>query len=257
MTNSATRRIPRGKGHSYTLDGEPVPGVTTIINQGVPKPALIDWAARQSAGYAIDNWAELAKLNSSERLRRIERARFEILRGASVRGTDVHQLALRLAAGQEVDVPEQLEGHIDAYLQFATDWQPVELLTEVVIGNRRHRYMGTLDTLAQLADGKTWLLDWKTGQSGIWPEAALQLAAYRHAEFYLNAVGNEQPLPRVDQAGCIWLRADGYDLVPVDTSPETFRVFLYAQQVARFCSDPRERYIGGMLAPPATKEAAQ
>jgi hypothetical protein len=38
----ATRRVNRGRGHSYLLDGAPVPGVTTILGQGMPKPALID-----------------------------------------------------------------------------------------------------------------------------------------------------------------------------------------------------------------------
>ena len=50
-------------------------------------------------------------------------------------------------------------------------------------------------------------------------------------------------MPTVDRTGCVWLRADGYDLIPVDTSPTTFRTFLYAQQVARFTDAPRETYV--------------
>jgi hypothetical protein len=255
--NSAppTRRINRGRGHSYLLDGEQADGITWIINQGVSKPALVAWAARQSAGYAIDNWDSLAELNSSERMRKIEGARFESLRGASVRGTDVHQLALRLAAGEEVDVPEHLEGHVDSYLDFVKDWQPEEVLTETVVGNRQYRYMGTLDTLARI-NNQAWLLDWKTGQSGIWPEAALQLSAYKNSEFYLDADAQEQPMPKVDRAGCVWLRADGYDLIPVDISDTTFRVFLYAQQLAHFANHPREQYVADALTAPQKEAAA-
>lgn len=245
----ATRRVNRGRGHSYLLDGERADGVTWIVSNGIPKQALIDWAARQSAGYAIDHWDELAQLGLAERLRRIERARFDTVKQAAVRGTDVHALALRLAAGETVEVPEPLEGHVDAYLQFVADFEPVEILTETVVGNRRYRYMGTLDTVAHI-DGKAWLIDWKTGASGIWPEAALQLAAYRHAEFYLDANGQEQPMPPTDQAGCVWLRADGYDLIPVNTDSPVFRVFLYAQQIARFKDEPRELYIGDVREPP-------
>jgi hypothetical protein len=250
-----TRRINRGRGHTYLLDGERADGVTWIVGQGIPKPALVGWAARESAGYAIDHWDELATVGAAERLRRIEQARFDSSTRGAVRGTDVHQLALRLAHGEQVDVPEPLEGHVDAYLKFVDDWQPQEIVTEVVVGNRRYRYMGTLDTIARLADDQTWLLDWKTTASGIWPESALQLAAYRNAEFHLGASGTEQPMPQVDRAGCVWLRADGYDLIPVNTDPAVFRVFLYAQQVARFTSEPRETYVHDALTAPE-REAA-
>jgi hypothetical protein len=225
------------------LDGEPVDGVTTIIGNGVPKPALVDWAARVTAAAAVDNWDELAQKSASERLRTLEKARWETTRAAATRGTDVHRLAERLAAGEEVTVPEPLVGHVDAYLKFVEDWRPREILVEVPIFNRTRRYAGTLDLIADLADGNRYVLDWKTTGSGIWPEAALQLCGYRYAEFYLDANGQEQPMPGVDQAGCVWLRADGYDLVPVDAGPETFRVFLYVQQVARFAKEPRERYV--------------
>ena len=245
-----TRRINRGRGHSYLLDGEPADGVTWIIGDGVPKKALIDWAARTTAGYAVDHWDDLLTLTPSERLRTLEKARWIDRDSAAVRGTDVHRLAHRLAAGQEVDVPDHLVDHVDAYLRFTEDWQPEEILVEAVVGNRQWRYMGTLDLVARLTDGQLWILDWKTAASGIWPESALQLAAYRRADFWLDQEGIEQPLPDIDTAGCVWLRADGYDLIPVDTSDETFRIFLYAQQVARFTRQSRETYVGEALTPP-------
>ena len=46
--------------------------------------------------------------------------------------------------------------------------------------------------------------------------------------------------------------ADGYDLVPVDAGPTTFRTFLYVQQVARFAKG--ESLVGDVLTPP--KKAA-
>jgi hypothetical protein len=252
----ATRRINRGRGHSYLLDGDTADGVTSIVGEGVPKKALIDWAARITAGYAVDHWDELAQLGLAERLRRLEKARWADRDSAGVRGTAVHALAHRLAAGEEVDVPDPLVGHVDAYLQFVKEWQPEELLVEAVVANRQWRYMGTLDLVARLADGKTWLLDWKTSASGVWPESALQLAGYANCDFHLGPQGEELPLPPIDAAGCVWLRADGYDLVPVDISEQTFRVFLYAQQLARFVHEPRETHVGEALQPP-TQEARQ
>ena len=252
-----TRRIARGRGHSYLLDWEKTPGVTTILGQGYPKPALVGWAANLTAGYAVDRWDELTELSISERLNRLKGARFDELREASERGSEVHQLAHRLAAGEEVDVPESLVGHIDAYDRFVVDWRPQELLVEAVVANRRWRYMGTLDAVARLADGRNWLLDFKTSR-GIYADNCLQLCAYSRGEFYVDAAGGEQPLPRIDRAGIVHLRGDGYDLRPVDISEETFRVFLYVQQVARFVDANADgagtTHIGEALAPP-TPEA--
>src|SRR6516165_6140444 len=95
-----TRRIDRGRGHSYLLDGEPVDGVTTIIGDGIPKPALVNWAANTTAAYAVDHWEELAHLGVAQRLRTLEKSRYETLKAAAGRGTDIHKLAQRLAAGE-------------------------------------------------------------------------------------------------------------------------------------------------------------
>ena len=247
-----TRRINRGRGHSYEIDGRPVDGVTTLISDGIPKPALVDWAARTTAEYAVDHWDDLAEETGTARLRRLERARWDKTKAAAARGTTIHDLAMRLASGEEVTVPEAIQGHVDAYLRFVEEWQPEELLVEAPVFHRTLWYAGTLDLVARLADGNNWLLDWKTSASGIYSESALQLAAYRHAEFTLDADGNEQPLPPIDFAGCVWLRADGYDLKPVDAGDDTFLIFRYAQQVARrFAREPRDRFILDTLPAPA------
>jgi hypothetical protein len=255
VTLAPTRRVNRGRGHSYFLDGESADGVTWILDHGVPKPALVGWAANCTADYATDHWQELAELRPSQRNAVLRRARWDETDKAARRGSEVHDYAQRLAAGEEVEPPEELIGHVDAYLRFVLEWQPVELVVEATVGNRRRRYMGTLDLIAQLADGQVWLLDWKTGGKDIYREAALQLAAYRNAEFMLEPDGAEKPMPKVDACGCVWLRADGYDLIPVDTDGDAFRTFLYAQQVARFVDAPAELVIGAALEPPERSAA--
>lgn len=256
MAAPATRRINRGSGHSYLLDGEPVDGVTAIVRDGVAKSNLIGWAARSVAGYAIDHWTELAELSTSKRLRELEQAAWSERDAAAGRGTAVHRLAAQLAAGDEVDVPEALLGHVDSYLAFAQQYRIEELAVERMVINRRYRYAGSLDLIARI-DGEPaiWLLDWKTGASGIWPETALQLAAYAHAEAMVDPDGTEHPMPPIDHAAGVWLRADGFDVVPVDVSPETFRVFLYAQQLAHFTNAERSRFVHDAL-PPRELEAA-
>lgn len=252
MSAAPTRRVSHGKGHSYFLDGLKATGVTTALGEGFPKPALINWAARTTASYAVDHWDELAEENVTERYRRLEKARYADRDEAGNAGTQVHKLAQALATGDEVDVPEHLVGHVDSYLRFTEEWQPRETLHEAVVINRRYRYMGTLDVVAELADGRTWLLDWKTARSGVFAENALQLAGYRNAETYIGADGDEHPMPEVDQAGVVWLRADGYDLYPLDTGEEQFRIFLYALGIARWRGEqyPDSTVIGESLTAP-------
>jgi hypothetical protein len=250
-----TKRIAHGRGHRYLLDGETADGVTRVTGDGVSKPGLVRWAARSVAGYAIDHWDELNDMKASERLRTLEGAAWAERDEAAGRGRDVHALVERLQAGEEVQVPEPLTGHVDAYLAFDRDWKPNEILVEAVVVSRAHRYMGTLDVVARLADGDLWLIDWKTGGSGVFPEVALQLAAYRYAEVYLDRDGIEHDMPQVDRCGALWLRADGYDLYPVEAGHDQFRRFQYAQVLAKFVNEPRETLIGEAVEPPRQLEA--
>lgn len=246
-----TKRIDSGRGHWYKLDGQKTDGVTTIIGNGVPKPALQHWAAREVATFAADNLELIGQLDRDARVDLLKGAPYRDRDKAARRGTEVHAHAERLVTGDEVEVPEELAGHVDSYIRFLNDWHVQAEHIELVVGNRKHRYMGSLDLIATLADGQRWLLDIKTTRSGIYSEVALQLAAYRYAEFHTDG-DTEHPMPTVDACGAIWVRADGYDLVPVDAGPTTFRTFLYVQQVARFAKG--ESLVGDVLTPP--KKAA-
>lgn len=249
MTSNTTTtgRVNRGRNHSYKLDGEPAPGVTTVIGDGIPKPALSYWAAKSVAEYAVENLDTLATLDRFAAVDLLKGAPWRDRDAAARRGTEVHRLGEQLVAGQEIEVPDELVGHVDAYLRFLDEWQPVPLLVEAVVINRTHRYMGTLDLVADLADGQRWLLDIKTTRSGVYGETGLQLAAYRNAEHYLDDQGDEQPMPAVDRCGVIWVRADGYDLIPVDTGPDIYRYFRAAQFVAHFTKHVAGTVVGDAL----------
>jgi len=257
---AATRQVKRGRGHSYICDGEPAPGVTTVLGDGIPKPALINWAARATAGYAVDHWDELGALTPSARIKELEGARYKTSGAAMARGTEVHELAHRLGQGEEVDVPEHLNGFVDSYLAFTEQFGVEEILAERVVVKRTSwgPYMGMFDLLAVLKaihPTDVWLLDWKTNASGIFAETAIQLAAYADADTYLDNAGVEQPMPHVDRLGAVWLRADGADLIPVVAEPDgevpALSVFHYAMQTARFTSAQRGTYLAPAIQPKA------
>lgn len=254
------KRKNHGRGHSYVdAVGRKVPGVTTIIGNGIPKPALMNWAANTTAEYAVDHWDELTDQPPSARLKALKAARYNDRDAAAHRGTRVHALAEKLVQGNEVDVPDELTGHVEAYVRFLDEWEVAPVLSEFVIVSHRYGYAGTADLIAELRHPddpdavETWLLDIKTSRSGVWGETALQLAAYRFADAYVtrDADGHEVelPVPTVTRTGVVHVRADGYDLVPVTAERAQHRAFLYAQQVAEFTAESRD-LVGDALLPP-------
>jgi len=114
-------------------------------------------------------------------------------------------------------------------------------LVEVVIANYTYGFAGTLDLVADLTgptgERERYLLDIKTGEKGIYAETALQLSAYRFAEFYLDTDGNEQPMIPVDNTGAIHVTADDAQLIPTVSEREQLQIFRIAQKVYEFDKD--------------------
>ena len=247
------RRKETARGHYYVdADNQRVPGVTTILGDGLPKKALINWAANATAEYAIDNWAQLGDLTASKRLKELQGARYAEKDAAARRGTEVHNLAEKLAHGEEVEVPEELVGHVESYVRFLDEFQVQPVLIEVTIMSHQYGYAGTLDLIADFPTlGKRLLCDLKTNRSGIFGETALQLAGYRFADTYVDENGDEVPMIQVDGCAAIHVRADGADLIPVTAEEKQLRQLRYAQQIAEFDKHSRD-LVGSPVPPPST-----
>jgi hypothetical protein len=227
------RRINSGSGHRYEDDGRALDGVTTLIGAGLPKPALTWWAAGTTANYAVDHWDELSARPLSERLNTLTKAHRQVRDRAANRGTEVHRLAVQLVRGDEVEIPPELEGHVLAYVKFLDEWQPEPILVEATVVNRDVGYAGTLDLLATFPpDPAVAICDVKTG-AGVYGDAGLQLAAYAYAQKYLDADGQEQPMPHVDVARVVHVRSDGYEVYPFPLDAGVFSAFRHVAWVAR------------------------
>lgn len=237
MTATTFRRV-YGRGHSYTLDGVPkVKGATTMM-RGLPKD-LEKYLTEYTAGFALDNWDRLASLPPAERFKEMAGATKKRFEAAGAKGTAVHKMAERLARGEEVIVPDDIRGHVESCVQFLDDYKIADELMEPALFSRKHKYAGSADLFCTAqkphADGRTRVLaDYKTSASGPWGSVAFQLSAYRFADFMLSGDGGkdseELPVPPVDECWAIWIRGDGYDVYPVDTSPEILRQLLYIDQ---------------------------
>lgn len=234
------KRIDTAKGHHYVdANGARVPGVTTVIDQGKPKPALINWSANATAEAAVDRWDELATLTPSKRLDALKKARYEERDAAARRGTEVHAIGEKLVAGEAVDVPTELLGHAESYAKLLDDFKVEPVHVEFGIASYRHGYAGSGDLIAYFTlpriGRKLLLVDLKTNKSGIFPETVLQLSAYQFAEVLLaDDQHDERPMPEVDGSAAVHITPNGAELIPVTTNEATFRTFLYVMQVAEF-----------------------
>lgn len=247
------RRIDTARGHHYKdATGQRVPGVTTIQDKGVPKPALINWAGEATAEYAVDHWDELGELPPAARLKRLKGARYEQKDAAARRGTEVHRAAEQLLAGKSVKVPEEIAGHVEAYARFLDEFKVEPVHVEFSCVSYRWSYAGTGDLCGHLTlpeRGRVLTLDdLKTSRSGIFGDTALQLAGYRFADKWI-VDGEEIDPPEVEFCFGIHVRADGYDLVPVEVGEAEHKAFLYAMKVGEFVDRSRELVGPPIIAP--------
>ena len=127
--------------------------------------------------------------------------------------------------------------------------EPVEI--EVTCWNQTLGYAGTADLFAKV-DGEQICVDFKTGASGIFPETALQLAAYCRAEFIVDPDGEQRPLPETEGAAAISLRPDHYKVVPVRVDDEVFDVFRHLVSVANWQRTVSKSVLGAPVQPKAT-----
>lgn len=211
MTATTTRpRLTRkdwnigGKtSHSYLLDcdckryskGDPhkLDGVTTILS-ALPGPPP-SWGADMAAKTAIDEWDQLGQKPILERYEYLKGAPDRYMTQAADRGTAIHKLGEQLVFGEVPEVPEALQGPVEAYARFLDLWEiePVAVETPVALTPDRAKqlgigamaYGGTADLWARVGkrDGALALIDAKTGNS-VQNKTGLQLAAYDQANLW-------------------------------------------------------------------------
>lgn len=133
-----TYRKEYGSGHIYHLDGNKVPGVTTIINKGFPKQ-LTKWAAETVANHAVDHWGRLSKLPLSKRLKELVGAPWAARDSAGVRGSAVHNLAEQLARGETVSVPADIAGYVESYRQVFREFLAIKAVMEAVENSQYYK----------------------------------------------------------------------------------------------------------------------
>jgi hypothetical protein len=254
--------LTRDAAHVYTWnDGAklygPLPSVTTVNRILDKSGPLVGWAKRETAACAIRNLDMLVRMRdaggdvaAADWLKRIPD--FQRDSAADV-GTRVHRLVEQLDQGAEPEVTAEEAPFVAAYRRFLAAYRPRFMAVEEMVCSLRHGYGGTLDALAVI-DGRTWLLDVKTG-SGLYAETALQLAAYGAADFIGRpGVARRFRLPRVSRYGVIHVRPEGARLIEYRVDRGTFAAFLEARRLFAWQQGPGKSVIGDPV--PATEGSA-
>lgn len=246
----------------YEWQGERFWSVTTVIG-ALNKPAIPAWAAKRAAEFAVENsdaWLALARTGQ-------KRAAVDLIKGAPWRerdsaadiGSAVHKAVELYTLGQSLPTwPDDVAGHMQQFEKFLNAYEPKFELAEATVYHRGHKWGGTLDGICtftkaptehrSLVDLRT-IFDIKTSNEGrqghgLYPEIALQLGAYSHAEFIGLPDGTEAPMPTIEAGAGIWLRADKWAVVPVRVDDEVYTSFRYVIEAFRWATEIAPTVLG-------------
>lgn len=222
-------QVTTKSGRYYEWEGERYPSVTTILSKGIPKPGLIKWAGKLVAEHAVFEADKIADMSDQEAIDYLSSRPDQRRNSSANLGSAIHAAVDAYSNGRELPVmSDQTQTYINGFAMFVRDFSPKYLMTERFVFNKTHGYGGTLDAMA-IINRTAWILDTKTGNR-VYPEVALQLAAYKNAEYTVED-GKTVELRGVKRGGVLHLQPDGYELIPVRVDDEVFEAFLSVKDV--------------------------
>lgn len=219
------------KKHHYTVNGQTVDGVTSILGI-IAKPALIYWSANKASEY-IDKFLEVGKsLDEIEKKQLVEgckSAHKTLKDDAANAGTLMHEWIHNYIENPEIELPtnEMLRKSAENFLEWVKVNDVKFKWSERKVYSKQYNFAGTLDFSATIK-GKNVIGDIKTS-SGIWDEYWLQLAAYR------QAVQEEFPEIKIDHCAIIRLGKDGqFEVKELNNFQENIKAFVGALELYRW-----------------------
>ena len=204
-------------------------GVTSVLDI-YKKPGIYAWSAKAAAAYAVnftDEWQAVP--TKAGKIDQIKRAPARYMNEMADLGTQVHAACEDTArwafmGGDRPEVADHLKPYVEHYIAFLKEMNAVPTMLERTTWHHTLGYAGTFDALFQMG-GELCVVDTKSGQSGTWPEHALQQCAYINAEVIVNPDGTEEPMPEITKAYALWLRPHGWALKPMAVGERTWTAF--------------------------------
>lgn len=222
-----------------TDSGNEVPGVSAIVDM-MPKKALTPWAARLAAEYVVGNLEEVSDMLSEKdgerkAIDRIKGASSRFANKASIEGTAVHHYTELIARSimknekpQADRMPQGILPYLKQYVKFIKEFDVEPVMIETTVWDDEVGYAGRLDMACKLRaiDNSLVIVDTKSGASGVWESVSLQQTAYAYApKWYDEITQTFKPMPDIGATYALWLRPEGFALIPVDSTEAEWEQF--------------------------------
>jgi hypothetical protein len=255
------RTIQRSGSRFYFNEDFPdirYPGVTSVVGM-LPKPFLAYWQAKMVAELAVDSLEFIERMAERDR-----QGAVDYLKGAANRytktrasvGSQAHDLFERMIRGQYVGrVHPDMVPYQRHFAEFLDGVQPELVRAEDVAWSDEHQYAGSFDGVLRLkldengkpdASGESALVmaDWKTGKN-TYPDVALQMSAYAHAEFIIAPDGSREGMPDFDGAVVLHITDEqaAFKPVRIDES-DVFAHFLHLRQTFNWVQRTSKTVLG-------------
>ncbi|MET9147292.1 hypothetical protein [Streptomyces sp. NPDC004042] len=234
----------------------------------LPKPFLVWWAARMTAEAAVSNLPAVASIAERDEVGAVDYLRNAHSRYTKLRariGSEAHDLFERMIRGEAIGrVHPDLEPYRAGFAEFLSVVRPVLVRAEDIAWSDTHEYAGSFDAIIRVRlgeDGKpdhengTWhvlIVDWKTSKS-TYPDVALQMSAYAHADKIIAPDGTAEPMPEFDGAAVLHITPDGWAFKPVRIDREVFDTFLTLRKVFTWDRETSKTVIGRAIAESARR----
>lgn len=214
-------------GRSYTIDGERLPSVTTIISQTLPNPGIAAWKFRVGE-------AEAKRISLE----------------ATDWGTGIHALIELVNRGKRASLPPEQSAIVAPYSAWLDDNVETVIGVEKLLVSRHHGYAGTTDVIVIMAgDRYPAIVDFKSSKTALGQdEWRLQLAAYCiAAEEHLGLICQRRIIVRLSRTEPDTLHVHELPRDELENDKACFlallRVFRW-QQVTGVIHTPSSKCIG-------------
>jgi hypothetical protein len=242
-------KTTEGKGPRFYFDTDnpavKLPGVTSIVGM-LPKPFLTFWAAKMAAELAVDSIEFIQQMvdrgGRAGAVQYVSGASRRYTKERSDIGSEAHDLFERMIRGERVGyVSRDMDPYKRHFGEFLDAVQPELVRAEDVAWSDTHQYAGSFDGILRIRldeDGKPdpagepalVVADWKTGKN-TYPDVALQMSAYAHADKVIAPDGTEEPMPDFDGAVVLHITPDVCAFKPVRIDkPDVFAQFLHLRE---------------------------
>jgi hypothetical protein len=279
-------RIPKPHHGWYTdpADGTKLRRVTSILNCSPKGEKLVYWAGNTVATTAMDYLPKLVRasrdpitrrqihdwLRHAHTRKKDDRAH---LGGAVHKAIECHILDLPVPSPHDLvpekvtnlvaraEMADEIAACLEHFAAFVAEYDVEFTASEVVVANYTHAYAGTLDWMARIGGYGHRMGDTKTGgeldemlddgtPKGVYPEAGIQISAYRHGDVCWLKDGSKVPLPATEPEGVVLhLRPEGFRLYPARADEREFEHFLALMQVDQWMTGEAKNVIGAPLPP--------